>query len=94
MPIIPNFNKESPRASGGIWWFAVLAGALAVAFSVRYFVNGGFSSGSAIATGGYILLAVAGLVSMGIGLLKAFRSSLEDTKPVDEVVLNINTDDQ
>jgi hypothetical protein len=93
MPIIPNFNKESPRASGGIWWFAVLAGALAVAFAVRYLVNGGFSSGSAIAIGGYVLLAFAGLASMGIGLLKAFRSSLEDTTPAEKVVLKINDDE-
>lgn len=93
MPIIPNFNKESPQASGGIWWFAVLAGALAVAFSVRFIVNGGFSSGSAIATGGYVLLAFAGLASVGIGLLKAFRSSLEDTKPAEKVVLKINDDE-
>ncbi len=93
MPIIPNFNKEAPRASGGSWWFAVLAGALAVAFAVRYFVNGGSSSGSVMATAGYILLSVAGLASMGIGLLKAFRSSLQDTKPAESVVLKINDDE-
>lgn len=86
MPIIPSFNKETPRPSGGIWWFAVLAGALAIAYAARYFINGGLNSGSFLTSAGHAAMAI-------FGLLKAFRSNLnKSTKPVD--VLKINDDEE
>lgn len=92
MPIIPNFNKETPRASGAVWWFAVLAGALAVAFAARFFINGGAANSNTLGMVGNGALALAGIAFMGFGLLNAFRSNLKEPDK-GETVLKISDDD-
>lgn len=92
MPIIPNINKDTPRTSGGFWWFAVFGGALAIAFAVRYFVNAGHQTGSALQTAGYAAIGLLGLAAAAIGLLKAFRSKLHEPTRGDQV-LKISSDE-
>ncbi len=68
-------------------------GGTRIAYAVRYFVNGGLNSGSFQTTTGHAAMTIAGLAVASFGLLKAFRSNLnEPTKPVD--VLKINDDDE